>query len=73
MNADPRSQLLEDFQALAPELQQAVLALVRALRAAAAREEHERWSWQSLAWALRGMEEEPVSYTLADAKRRVSQ
>ncbi|RME83254.1 MAG: DUF2281 domain-containing protein [Caldilineae bacterium] len=51
-------------------LQQEVLDFVQYLLAKAEQQEKDEWARLSLASAMRGMETEPVLYTLADIKVR---
>ncbi len=61
----------EYIQKLPPSFQEEVLDYLEFLLAKAAREDKE-WSRLSLASAMRGMEDEPELYTIADLKVKYS-
>jgi hypothetical protein len=63
--------ILEYIQNLPPSFQEEVLDYLEFLLAKAEREDKE-WSRLSLASAMRGMEDEPEIYTVADLKVKYS-
>ncbi len=66
------SEKIQDYiQKLPPSFQEEVLDYLEFLLAKVEREDKE-WSRLSLASALRGMEDEPELYTLADLKVKYS-
>ena len=63
--------IMEYIQKLPPSFQEEVLDYLEFLLAKAEREDKE-WSRLSLASAMRGMEDEPEIYTVADLKVKYS-
>jgi hypothetical protein len=57
-------------QKLPYSFQREVLDFVQYLLMKAEQQEEQDWSWFSLSSAMRGMEEGPVLYTMADIKVR---